>query len=103
MSGFQLVERGDGEYSLVGEMTFATASKALKATAPLFKDGRSLRFDLKDVRRADSAGVALLIEWIRRAQQAGGAVRYTHLPESLRAMIRVGGMDELLPVDSSLT
>ena len=103
MSEFQLIEHKHGEYRLVGEITFATVSRALAATAPLFGDGCRLRFDLKDVRRADSAGVALLIEWLRRARQAGGTVCYTHLPEPLKAMIRVGGMAELLPVDSSLS
>ena len=101
MSGFQLVDRGGGQYGLAGELTFATVSDALEATASLFKDGTILQFDLKGIKRADSAGVALLIEWIRRAGRSGGGVSYTHLPESLRAMIRVGGVEELLPVDSS--
>ncbi len=103
MSGFQLVDCGGGRYRLAGEMTFATASDALEATAPLFKGGIHLQFDLKGIRRADSAGVALLIEWMRRAKQARGGVRYSGLPEALRAMSRVGGVEELLPVDSSET
>jgi phospholipid transport system transporter-binding protein len=87
-----------GEYRLSGVLTFATAVAALKA-APLFRPGADLRFDLSGVVRADSAGVALLIEWLRRARAAGSHLRYAHAPESLRAMLRVGGVQDLLPID----
>ena len=81
----------EGEYMLSGMLTFATASAALKAAAPLFRPGADLRFDLSGVVRADSAGVGLLIEWLRLARAAGSQLCFAHLPESLRAMMRVGG------------
>jgi phospholipid transport system transporter-binding protein len=99
MNTFRLIDRGDGEYGFAGELTFATVSEALEATAPLFKSEAALRFDLEGVGRADSAGVALLIEWVRRAERTGGTVRYAHLPETLKAIIRVSGVEKLLPAD----
>jgi phospholipid transport system transporter-binding protein len=102
-NAFQLLDRGDGEYAVQGDLTFATASEALKATAPLFGSGRALRFDLKGVGRADSAGVALLIEWVRRAERSGAGLRYAHLPQPLLAIIRVSGVGEFLPADPAGT
>lgn len=94
-------ERGaDGEYALSGVLTFATASAALREAAPLFRSGAELRFDLSGVARADSAGVGLLIEWLRLAHAAGCQLRFAHLPESLRAMMRVGGVQGMLPIDT---
>lgn len=101
MAVFELNSRGGGEYRLAGELTFATASEALRITAPLFSDGAALRFDLADIRRADSAGVALLVEWVRRAGQSGSTMRYAHFPEPLSAIIRVSGVEDLLPLDST--
>lgn len=103
MTAFEMISRGGGNYRLDGNLTFSTVSEALRAAAPLFSEGAELCFDLGGIRRADSAGVALLIEWVRRARQTRAAIRYAHLPESLRAIIRVSGVEELLPVDPSPT
>jgi phospholipid transport system transporter-binding protein len=88
-----------GEFVLSGMLTFSTASAALKAAAPLFREATSLRFDLSGVIRADSAGVGLLIEWLRMARDSGCQLRYAHIPESLRAIMRVGGVEDLLPIE----
>ena len=101
MSGFELAQRGEGDYVLKGELTFATVSQALKAASGLFKNGtnNALRFDLADIARSDSAGVALLIEWLRDAERTGKQLRYAHPPENLRAIARVSGVAEFLPLD----
>ena len=87
-----------GDYLLTGVLTFATASAALQAADGLFRSER-LRFDLSGVRRADSSGVGLLIEWWRRAQSVGCQLHFANIPESLLAMLRVGGIEGLLPID----
>lgn len=101
-TAFELAELGDGHYALTGELSFATAQPALKATARLFKGKKSadhLSFDLDGITRTDSAGTALLIEWLRAAEQAGKQLRYLRPPENLRAMARVAGIEGLLPFD----
>ena len=100
MTAFEIKNGGDGNYRIAGNLTFATASAALRAMAPLFSEGASLRLDLRDVCKADSAGAALLVEWVRRARQSGCELRYAQLPETLLAIIRVYGVDKLLPTDS---
>lgn len=81
-----------------GDMTFATAVSALQLAEPLIQDAQSLRFDLSGVTQADSAGVALLIEWQHVAKSAACRLCYSNLPESLVAMIRVAGVQGMLPV-----
>ena len=93
---FAIREDGPGRYALEGELTFATAGAAWKATLPVFRTGGPLCFDLRGIERCDSAGVALLIEWMRRAQTAA-PIRYAHLPASLRAIAVVSGVAALLP------
>lgn len=101
MNGFRLTARGADRYALQGELTFATVAEALKLTAPLFVRRDSLRFDLDGIGRVDSAGVALLIEWVRRAGDAGVSLSFAHLPARLWAIIRVGGVEKLLPLDGA--
>ncbi len=92
---FRIETAGGGHYRLAGELTFASASEALKASVGLVRPGADLLFDLRSIGRSDSAGVALLIEWRRRVRP-GGRIRYVHLPESLRAIARVSGVEALL-------
>lgn len=93
---FRALGRDNGVYLLEGELSFATVVYALKSLSGLFTPGAELCFDLAGIDRADSAGLALLLEWMRRAQKAGGSIRYIHLPEAVRAIARVSGVEELL-------
>lgn len=95
LARFRIETEGGGRYRLQGELTFASAGEALKATAGLVRPDADLLFDLRSIGRCDSAGVALLIEWRRRVQP-GGRIRYLHLPASLRAIARVSGVEALL-------
>jgi phospholipid transport system transporter-binding protein len=87
----------EGRFLLAGELSFATAPQALQRTTHLFKRATGDQvFDLARVERADSAGVALLLEWQRRADQNGVKLCYVNLPEQLQAIMRVAGVDKML-------
>jgi phospholipid transport system transporter-binding protein len=85
-----------GYFFLEGELSFASVMLALKKTAWIFGSSSDITFDLTGVERADSAGVALLLEWRRRAGQGGATLRYVNLPDQLRAIMRVAGIDGIL-------
>lgn len=83
-----------------GELTFATATALLRQSEPLFVPGEeALTLDLSAVTRADSAGVALLLEWIRRGRRAGREVRFRQMPEQMLAIARTSGVEPILPVE----
>jgi phospholipid transport system transporter-binding protein len=89
-----------GGYLLSGEMTFGTSLIALRDASSIISAAYTpLRFDLSGVDRADSAGVALLIEWQRIAARARCELRYTNVPKSLESIMRVTGVVGMLPVD----
>ncbi|BBA34063.1 STAS domain protein [Methylocaldum marinum] len=97
---FALVDEGRGNYRLKGELSFSTAKDALKTTSTLFAPASRLCFDLSGVSRVDSAGVALLLEWMRRAAKARSELRYRHLPQHVREIARVSGIEHLISADS---
>jgi phospholipid transport system transporter-binding protein len=45
---------------------------------------------------ADSAGLAVLLDWLSAAKAAGRKLRYTHLPKDVVALARISEVDELL-------
>lgn len=98
MSLPQLEQTGtEGHYRLAGELSFETVPALLERGERLFERERQLWIDLAGISRADSAGLALLIEWARRARQSGAAIHFINLPEQMRDIVRVSGLDNVLP------
>ncbi len=90
---------GDGGCRVEGELTFDTVTSVLMQSEPAFRSGEGeLAIDLSGVTRADSAGLALLMEWIRRAKGAKREVRFRQIPEQMLAIARTSDMDSLLPL-----
>lgn len=87
---------GSGErYVVAGELSFATVTA--RVAAPAF-GAHTLTLDLREVTKADSAGLALLLDWQRRAQAAGGRLVLASAPERLQSLIRVYGLTDILPI-----
>jgi phospholipid transport system transporter-binding protein len=68
------------------------ADAAGKAGAP----STELTMDLDKITRVDSAGLALLIDWLASAQQTGRRLRYSGGPPTLRALARVSNVENLI-------
>lgn len=95
---FKLVDQGGGRYVLSGELSFASVDLALKATSGLPAAGvDQLQFDLSGITRADSAGLAILLEWLRKAADRGVKLSYVKPPQQLLDIARVAGLHEILP------
>ncbi|MFA5531151.1 MAG: STAS domain-containing protein [Thiohalomonadaceae bacterium] len=93
---------GPGRCRVGGEMTFATVSGLLAASLAAFAEPEEhLEVDLSGVMRADSAGLALLIEWLRRARGTGKTIVFRAIPDQLRAIARVSDLEGILPVEAA--
>jgi phospholipid transport system transporter-binding protein len=91
-----LTATGPGQFAVTGAVTFATAGALLDAGRAQFAGQPAVTVNLKDVSRVDSAGLALLLEWLRQARADQRAVTFTGLPDKLLAIARLGGVDGLL-------
>lgn len=58
--------------------------------------GAELTIDLSGVSAADSAGLALLIDWLARARASDKRLRYVQPPEALRALARLSDVETLI-------
>jgi len=96
MSDFTLEDRGDGKFALSGEMTFATAERILEASEEPFAEHTSIEIDLSAVSKSDSAGLALLLEWVTWANHTVREIRYTGMPERVMAIAKTTEVDGLL-------
>jgi phospholipid transport system transporter-binding protein len=79
-----------------GPVTFATAGQLLEAGQAVFSSQADVTINLHEVTSVDSAGLALLLEWLRQARSDGRAVRFVDIPEKLLAIARLSGVEALL-------
>ncbi|GMQ96514.1 MAG: hypothetical protein BMS9Abin15_0185 [Gammaproteobacteria bacterium] len=86
----------DGELALSGELNYQTVPGLWKKTLVLLSQGAVSSIDLKDVTRADSAGIAYLIEVICEARKRHQAVDVRHIPDQLTAIGAVSGLQQIL-------
>lgn len=99
MSEAGIQSLGEGRYVIGGPMTFATAAGLLRQSQQAFgpRAGREpIELDLAVVTSADSAGLALLIEWASWTARGGAGIRFLHMPEQLRAIARLSEAEDLL-------
>jgi len=96
MSEFTIEELGDGRFAVSGEMTFDTADKILKASEAPFEEHTQIEVDLSDITMSDSAGLALLLEWVTWANHSVREIRFIGMPEKILAIARTTEVEPLL-------
>lgn len=87
---------GDGRFALSGNMTFATAERILRESEEPFAQHTQLEVDLSGVEKTDSAGLALLLEWITWANHTVREIRFTGMPERIIAIAETTEVEQLL-------
>ena len=95
-----LTKAGEGRWLLQGELSFVSVPAILKSSARGFMASREIEVDLQGVTRADSAGLVLLIEWLRESERVGKVVTFINVPKQLLAIARLCGLDEILSFKS---
>ena len=91
----QVLRAGDDRWVLAGPLTISNVAGVLAASVgmPLPPTGR---VDLKGIDPVDSAGVAILLEWKRRALAEGVQLAFENVPPTMVSLAELYGVDELL-------
>lgn len=98
MDEARLIDDGDGKFRVVGEMTFETSPVLLDRSEKLFAPHSLIRVDLTEVQRADSAGLALMIEWITWANRTVREIRFDNIPDMIMNIARISEIEDMLKV-----
>lgn len=79
-----------------GCLNFATVMSVWKNSLPLLAKNSKLHFDLSQVTTANSAGLALLLEWVKWAKQQKKSIQFDHIPPQLLSVAEASGVEKLL-------
>lgn len=95
---FRLVAAGNGRFSAEGPLTFASAREARQLGLEAFEGagGQALEVDCQGITSSDSAGLAVLLDWLAVSKSRGRSLAFRHLPPGLAALGRISEATELL-------
>lgn len=95
-ASFGIAAAGQDRLLARGELSFATAGQALRDGLALLPSAGRCTIDLAGITAADSAGLAVLIEWLSVANERGSALAFEAVPAQLRAIARISDLEELI-------
>lgn len=99
MSENGFLAQADGRYEIRGQLTFQTVPQFFTHTQEMLVAGNGpVTVDLAGVTLADSAGIALLVEWRQRARAAGRALAFANIPDQVRKIIHVSGLQQAFDI-----
>lgn len=87
-------------WRLEGVLDFASVPALVAEGAALVRTQPELIIDLAGVESTNSAGLALLLEWLDLARAQGCALCYRHLPDALCRIAALSNALSLLPLAS---
>lgn len=88
----------NGRLEIHGDLSFDSVPALWEHCCARFSERNELDIDLSQVERSDSAGLALLVECLRQANQRGKVLRFFNIPAQMLAIARVSSLDQVLPL-----
>jgi phospholipid transport system transporter-binding protein len=77
-----LQSAGDAQLSLAGTLDFNSVPGLYRQLSPYLKQGASLSIDLGSVERFNTAGLALLLQWLEDARRQQVSLTFLNLPDA---------------------
>ncbi len=90
----------DGRSRVLGSLDLTSVGALLKAGSDAVRQGRAAVIDLQGITSSDSAGLALLIEWLSVAKAAQQPLRYDNMPVQLHQIAGLSDVEELLTISA---
>jgi len=112
VSNINILPQGSGLYTIQGDLTFSTIDKKIVNSFAFLKPDSTVTIDLSQVVTTDSAGLALIIEWIKYARNNRVKIKFNNIPQQLLKLATLCGLEyeryfggspaELTPLDPPL-
>jgi len=96
--GVATAEQDGDTLRVAGELDFDSVAALWAATRVPLAAEPIRRIDLGGVRRSNSAGVAILVQWLRQAQRRQAELVFVNLPAQMRAIVRAVDLEDVLPI-----
>ena len=92
----RVIEDAEGQFRLEGPLVFESVGSVFEYALRKFEPHSRITVDLSGVTDADSAGLALLLEWVSWANHSVREIHYEHMPERLLKIAAISEVENLL-------
>lgn len=86
-------EQKPGYFIVEGPLTFSSIDKKTVKSFDFLGSAPQICIDLKRVESTDSAGLALMIEWIKHSKKHNTHLSFKNIPQQLQALAKLSGFD----------
>jgi len=94
VSRLNIIKQGPRHFVIDGDLTFATIDKQSLKSFSFLRAASEVTVDLSRVANTDSAGLALMIEWIKYARHNRTQLNFKNIPEQLLNLAKLSGFDQ---------
>jgi len=94
VSALNIVDQGSDTFAVQGELTFASIDRNSIKSTGFLKTAKTVTVDLSQVTNTDSAGLALMIEWIKIARANRANLKFKGVPNQLINLAKLSGFDQ---------
>ncbi len=95
MNALNIEQQAPGCFDVTGKLTFAAINRKTPITLKP-ADDNSLNLNFEHVDASDSAGLALIIEWLKSAHNKQISLHLQNLPEQIISLAKLSGVDTML-------
>jgi phospholipid transport system transporter-binding protein len=89
-----IIDQGTGHFIIDGDLTFSTIDKQTVKSFAFLNTSKLITVDLGRVSCTDSAGLALMIEWIKYSRHHRTHIAFKNIPEQLLNLAKLSGFDK---------
>jgi phospholipid transport system transporter-binding protein len=95
---FEIEVTSPGRFAARGALTFANARRARSEGLHALRtsSARDLEVDCSGIAHSDSAGLAVLLDWMAIMKREGRPLCFANLPPGLLAVARISGVEAML-------
>lgn len=81
---------------VTGDLDFTSVVSLWNTSLSLLQNCKDLNFDFSRVTSSNSAGLALLVEWVKLANKQHKKIHFHNIPPQLISIAAVGGVGHIL-------
>lgn len=94
MTQLNIIAQGAGQFIVDGDLTFSTIDRKTIQSVAFLTTAKHITIDLGRVVSTDSAGLALMIEWIKYSRQHRTQIIFKNIPDQLLNLAKLSGFDK---------
>jgi phospholipid transport system transporter-binding protein len=94
VSPLNIIDQGTGHFLVNGDLTFSSIDQHTVKSFAFLKSAKEVNLDLSKVTNTDSAGLALMIEWIKYCRHNRVQLSFKNIPEQLLTLAKLSGFDK---------